>query len=484
MNGERSLNADLEVGATLAGKYRVQGTLGVGGMGVVFAATHLSLDRQVAVKVVRADVYQHPEAVERLTREAKLAARFQGEHVCRVLDVGVLDSGAPYIVMEYLEGVDLAALLEQQGPLDVETAVDFMLQVCEALAEAHTSQIVHRDLKPENLFVARAVDGTPTIKVLDFGISKDLHVAEASRSLTNPSMALGSPHYMAPEQMRSARDVDVRVDIWAVGAILFELVTGRQAFPGATLPEVCASVLDPREVRVSELNPALSPELAAVLDRALAKDRAQRFQDVAELAVALAPFGSPAAQASRESVERALTGKELGAPRLSKDPTGRYVLGTGARSTSRVSVSPSRTGAVTASAVAPGARRRKLVVPLAVAAIACALGATLLVEKPSTAVSAVVPTSAEVALNRAAPVAVSPLAASVTQPSASVTQPAAPSAVVPPAQPLAPRRPVHVTPPRAPVASTPGAAPSASAARSRKSGLADAWDPASFGPRN
>src|SRR6185436_11481781 len=141
------------------------------------------------------------------------AARFRNEHVCKVLDVGTLASGAPYIVMEYLEGVDLAALLSEQGAFDVETAVDFMLQTCEALTEAHTAQIVHRDLKPENLFVARLMDGTPSIKVLDFGISKQVGVRGPSRNLTNPSAALGSPYYMSPEQMRSARDVDARADI-------------------------------------------------------------------------------------------------------------------------------------------------------------------------------------------------------------------------------------------------------------------------------
>src|SRR6185503_15699757 len=193
-------------------------------------ATHLDLDRQVAVKVMRAEMLEHPSAVERLVLEAKLAARFKSEHVCKVLDVGTMPDGAPYIVMEYLDGDDLATLLARNGRFEIETAVDFMLEACEALAEAHAANIIHRDLKPENLFAANNMDGSPSIKVLDFGISKQVGLAASSRSLTNPSAALGSPAYMAPEQMRSAKDVDTRTDLWAIGAILFELLTGRLAF--------------------------------------------------------------------------------------------------------------------------------------------------------------------------------------------------------------------------------------------------------------
>jgi eukaryotic-like serine/threonine-protein kinase len=315
------------VGDIIAGKYRVEGLLGSGGMGIVLAATHLDLERLVAVKVMRAEMGEHPDAVQRLLLEAKLAARFRNEHVCKVLDVGTLESGAPYIVMEYLEGVDLATLLSQQGPLDAETAVDFILEICEALTEAHTSQIVHRDLKPENLFVARSMDGTPCIKVLDFGISKQVGVHGPSRNLTNPSAALGSPYYMAPEQMRSARDVDARADIWAVGAILFELLTGRQAFAGETLPEVCANVMHTRPPRVCDINSELPFAVADVIERCLNKDPSLRFNDVGELALALAPFGSPKAQESLERIERSLTGKELGSARMAKDPAGRYRLG-------------------------------------------------------------------------------------------------------------------------------------------------------------
>ena len=281
-------DAVLSVGDTIAGKYRIESTLGTGGMGIVFAASHLALDRTVAVKVMRAEMAEHAEAVERLLLEAKLAARFRGEHVCRVLDVGTLPSGVPFIVMEYLEGADLATLLNQQGAFEVPTAVDFVMEASEALAEAHLAQIVHRDLKPENLFVTRLLDGTPSIKVLDFGISKQLGANGSGRSLTNPSASLGSPYYMAPEQMRSPRDTDSRADIWALGAILFELLTGHQAFEGETLPEVCAAVMNSELPRVSEIVPDVPDALADLIDRCLRKDPAQRFSTVAELATLLA----------------------------------------------------------------------------------------------------------------------------------------------------------------------------------------------------
>lgn len=159
-------------GETIAGKYRVERTLGQGGMGVVVAARHLHLQQSVAIKFLRPELMGGGEAVERFQREARAAVRIQNEHVARVLDVGALDSGVPYIVMEYLDGVDLAAWIEKQGPVPARQAVDFVLQACEALAEAHSLGIVHRDLKPANLFCIRRPDGALFVKVLDFGISR------------------------------------------------------------------------------------------------------------------------------------------------------------------------------------------------------------------------------------------------------------------------------------------------------------------------
>ncbi|HEX2880041.1 MAG TPA: serine/threonine-protein kinase, partial [Polyangiaceae bacterium] len=224
MSTDTDANLPFNVGETLAGKYRIDRVLGVGGMGVVVAATHLDLDTKVAIKVMRDELLSEPSAVQRLMLEARAAAKIKSEHVARVLDVSTLPSGVPYIVMEYLDGCDLAQLLTEHGALPVAQVADYLLEACEALAEAHAAQIIHRDLKPENLFVARAADGSPTIKVVDFGISKQLGPAASERALTNPSTAVGSPQYMAPEQMQG-RPIDVRADIWALGTILYQAVT-------------------------------------------------------------------------------------------------------------------------------------------------------------------------------------------------------------------------------------------------------------------
>jgi eukaryotic-like serine/threonine-protein kinase len=283
-------------GELIAGKYRVDSVLGAGGMGVVLAATHLDLDRKVAVKVIRPELAYDEALVERLLHEARAAARIKSEHVGKVLDVARLPDGAPYIVMEFLEGRDLGLQLEQDGALPSQLSVDLLLQACEAVAEAHAAQIVHRDLKPENLFVVTQPDQTLCIKVLDFGIAKQLG-DPARRALTNPTTAVGSPQYMAPEQMR-AEEVDTRVDIWALGAILYEMLSGRKAFDAETLPAICARVLadEPRPLR--EVQSSVPALLEQIVHRCLSKHRTQRYGSVAELAEALAPFGSSQADLS------------------------------------------------------------------------------------------------------------------------------------------------------------------------------------------
>ena len=197
----------------IAGKYRVESTLGFGGMGVVLAARHLQLDERVAIKVLRDDVTVDAEHVARFLREAQAAVRLKSEHVARILDVGTLPDGKPYMVMELLEGLDLGRLLQDQGQLARPLAVDLVLQTCDALAEAHAIGIVHRDIKPTNLFITSRRDGSPLLKVLDFGISKAQSTAELS--LTQTSSMLGTPAYMSPEQMRSARNADARSDLWS-----------------------------------------------------------------------------------------------------------------------------------------------------------------------------------------------------------------------------------------------------------------------------
>ena len=295
---------EVQPGDLLAGKYRIERVLGRGGMGVVVAAVHEALDERVALKFLLPEALANQEAVERFLREARAAVKIRSEHVARVTDIGALESGAPYMVMEYLDGVDLARYLESRGPLPVPEAVEYMLQACEALAEAHALGIVHRDLKPANLFRIERVDGTPSIKLLDFGISK---VIAHQVALTQTSSMLGSPLYMAPEQMTSSKHVDARADVWALGIILYELLTGEPPFQGETLPEVCAQILttEPRPIRA--LQEEIPAELESVVARCLHKEREQRYGSVAELAVALGPFAPQRALVSVERVSRVLS---------------------------------------------------------------------------------------------------------------------------------------------------------------------------------
>jgi len=291
-------------GTTLAGKYRVDHVLGEGGMGVVVAATDLQLERRVAIKFLLPDYAQHREASQRFLREARAAVKIQSEHVARVIDVGTMEGGAPYMVMEFLEGQDLSGVLEDRKLLPVEEAVGHVLEACEAIAEAHSVGIVHRDLKPANLFLSRQPDGSSRIKVLDFGISKATMTSTTGvdPSLTRTSSMMGSPLYMSPEQMRSAKNVDPRTDIWALGVIVYELLTGKPPFYAESIPELSAKVLLEQPDAIRSVRSDVPEALEAVVNRALAKDPAARFPTVADLAQALAPFG-PAR--TRTNVERA-----------------------------------------------------------------------------------------------------------------------------------------------------------------------------------
>ncbi|MGD0527986.1 MAG: serine/threonine-protein kinase [Polyangiaceae bacterium] len=296
-------------GDILDDKYRVEKILGAGGMGVVVVATHLHLDQRVAIKFLLPSVSKNAEAVARFAREARAAARISSEHVARVIDVAKMKDGAPYIVMEYLEGHDLEQMLETKQALPVEKVVDYILQALEALAEAHAAGIVHRDLKPANLFLARRADGSSVVKVLDFGISK-LVRGDKDAAITTGSVQMGSPLYMSPEQLRSSRDVDMRSDIWAIGVILHELITATPPFGGDTLPEVIASILAEPPLSLRLRRPEAPRELEQVVLRCLQKDPAERFPDVAQLAVALAPFGPPRSALSVERVVRVIAGRK------------------------------------------------------------------------------------------------------------------------------------------------------------------------------
>ncbi len=294
----------IPVGSLLAGKYRVDRVLGQGGMGVVVQAMHMQLHQPVAVKFLLPEILGNHEIVHRFLREAQAAVRLKSEHVARVIDVGTLETGAPYMVLEYLEGTDLAHARRHQ--LTPGVVCDLLLQACEALAEAHANGIIHRDIKPANFFITRRGDGTLLLKVLDFGISKSQFGTEGN--LTATQSVMGTPAYMSPEQMRSAKGVDARSDIWSLGAVLYELLQGTQPFEADSFSAMCLKVaMDPH----GPLTVPLPPGLDQVVYTCLAKDPAQRYQNVAQLAAALAPYAQTSTQA-QVSVERAA--RTLGAP--------------------------------------------------------------------------------------------------------------------------------------------------------------------------
>ncbi|MDB5212456.1 MAG: Serine/threonine-protein kinase pkn3 [Myxococcaceae bacterium] len=271
-------------GDLLGSKYRVERVLGRGGMGVVMAATHLDLDQRVAIKLMLPGSFGDPDTRARFQREARSAVKLRSEHVGRVLDTGTFDDGSPYIVMEYLEGNDLAAELARTGPLAVHLVAEYILQACDAIAEAHALGIVHRDLKPANIFLTRRHDGSPLVKVLDFGISKVTALDAGGLGMTATASMLGSPLYMSPEQMRSSRDVDARTDVWSLGIILYELLSGRVPFAAETLGDLLARVIVDQQRPLISMRADVPPDISQLVDYCLIKDRAHRAPSVAEIA--------------------------------------------------------------------------------------------------------------------------------------------------------------------------------------------------------
>lgn len=288
------------IGRVFADKYRVDGLLGNGGMGVVFAATHLQLETRVAIKLLRADVSRTDTAAARLLREARATARINSENVARILDIGTVDWSGLYVVMEYLDGDDLAAVMQKQPRWAPDQAVRCLLQACEGVRAAHALGIVHRDLKPSNLFVTRNSSGAPRIKVLDFGLSKLIDpetgspiVTRGGGQLTLPDSMLGSPAYTSPEQLTDPRAVDGRTDIWSLGVILFELLAGQRPFEAKTLPELSKLILNGRAASLRERRPDLPAGLEAVVQRCLQRAPTDRYPDVGALMKDLAPFARP-----------------------------------------------------------------------------------------------------------------------------------------------------------------------------------------------
>ena len=277
----------LEPGAMIAERYRVLRKIGEGGMGVLYACLDTVLTRDVAVKLMQRSLTADVQLSERLVREARLAAQLRS-HVAQVFDCGTLDTGEPYIVMELLHGRDMFAVLRDSGPLSADELCSAMLQVCVGLAEAHEKGIIHRDLKPENLFCALEPDGTTVIKIVDFGVSKQL--TNRLRNVTNPTESVGSPQYMSPEQITMPSEVDTRTDIWSLGVVMFELLTGALPFNGPNPAQVCASVLSHAVPTISEFRDDMPPALEFIVLRCLEKNREQRFATVSELSAALRAF--------------------------------------------------------------------------------------------------------------------------------------------------------------------------------------------------
>jgi serine/threonine-protein kinase len=297
-------------GDVIDGKYVVERTCGRGGLAVVLSAMHAGLDQRVAIKMLLPEWAGDNEVIERFMREGRAATRIKSEHVVRVFDVGKHESGAPYLVLEFLEGHNLDEVLRMWGPLPVPTAVDWVLQAAEAIAEAHAYGIVHRDLKPANLFLTRRADGSACVKVIDFGLSKltDPRMSGSSAKLTRPSDIMGSPHYMAPEQLRATCEADARADLWALGAVLHELLVGKPPFRGESVPEICATVLTQEPPRLTSIRASVPPPVENAVLRCLEKDPEARLANAAELARAIAPFGTSLARTSCTRIERLLEG--------------------------------------------------------------------------------------------------------------------------------------------------------------------------------
>lgn len=300
-------------GDVVGGKYEIAGLIGIGGVGYVVSAVHRELRDRVALKFLHPTFVAKPEVVSRFEHEARAAARIKSAHVARVFDIGHVPVHGPFIVMELLEGCDLGQLVEQHGALPQERAVLYTLEAAEGLAAAHADHIIHRDVKPDNLFLARQRSAVETVKLLDFGISKTALGAVALEprvSLTRGAETVGSPPYMSPEQIRGVPDIDPRTDIWSLGCVLYELLSGRQAFEADSLMQVCAVVLEHEPAPLRTLDPNIPPELEAVVLRCLQKDREQRFQTVGELAQALAKFAAKRApeiaQRCRELADAAI----------------------------------------------------------------------------------------------------------------------------------------------------------------------------------
>jgi serine/threonine-protein kinase len=285
-----SVSESIALGTVIGRKYRVDEVVAEGGMGIVYKGWHLVLELPIAIKVVRPEYVNHHDVVSLFVTEAKANAQLRGLHVAHVLDMGRIENGPPFIVLEYLDGRDLRAALTAEGRMPLWRAASYLSQACDGVAEAHVRGIIHRDLKPENLFLARTLEGGEVLKVIDFGISKA--PAYSKRHLQLSNEGLGSPHYMAPEQISSPENVDGRSDVWSLGVVLFELLTSETPFHGDTVEAMCVQVLYHEPDRLRDLRPDLPASVEEIVARCLRKRPEERFQSVRELAAALEPYVS------------------------------------------------------------------------------------------------------------------------------------------------------------------------------------------------
>ena len=307
MTAQLAQQVSFEPGAIIGGRYRIVSLIGIGGVGRVYLARHMELDTDVAIKVLRPEMSERADAVQRFRREARASVRLRSERIARVLDVGTHE-GAPYFVMEYLIGCNLLEA-RQQPDVDIATLCEFFIQACEGLADAHAQGVVHRDVKPENLFVVRDVSGWRSLKVFDFGISKFSltgKFSDVDLAAMRTEVMMGTPHYISPEQIRSTRDVDHRSDLWSLGAVMFEVLSGG-VLPFREEREVTAlvaEVLERPHRSLLDIAPNVPERLAAIVDRCLEKNRDFCYQTAAEVALDLLPLAPARARAS---VERAVS---------------------------------------------------------------------------------------------------------------------------------------------------------------------------------
>ena len=400
-----------DVGDIIDGKYRIEAIIGRGGMGVVVAAQHLQLKETVALKFLLAQAEDEDEFRSRFLREAQVSAKLRGEHVARLMDFGAPAGAPPFMVMEYLQGFDIRQTIKDHGPLPYEAALDYIVQACEGLAEAHALGVVHRDLKPSNLFLTKRLDGSDLVKILDFGVSKMAGVGEIDDELTTAGAVLGSPRYMSPEQLRNSGDVDARADVWSLGAICYEMFVGRPPFQAPSTAALCARILGSDPIpSIAAVREDVPPAVEQAIFRCLERERDRRTPDVsgfvADLALATnlpwiqAAVGRIAAVLERRSTRAdGVTGSHPGF-----NSTGGRLLGPGSSASSAMAVA-SGTGETSRSqsaAVVPPAKRP--FAPIAIAVVLLLLGGALLLTRTTggTAPAAVTPPPASAS---AAPVA-------------------------------------------------------------------------------